>query len=178
MILLLLIAVVIVTMADRRVMRRTILTLVAVAMLVEGQHRRSRAIAEIADTAPERKNPRERHEGEGGENALDEGRFHEQMDAQGKDFGVQPIFRMRPGSRSFDKKHLPWPSRQSADSDHGHETDFESRPWDDCDDGDPAIENASVIWLHGVSRKIHSQIQDDPGDRRGGGVVMAGGRHW
>jgi hypothetical protein len=92
MIFLLLIAVVFVTMADRRVVRRTILTLFAVAMLVEGHRRRSCAVAKIAYPASESENPRERHEGEGGGKTLDVGSIHEQRDAQGKDFGVQPVF--------------------------------------------------------------------------------------
>lgn len=70
-------AVVIVTMARRRVVDRPLVDVNAVAVIVGGDDDLARAIAEVSDASAERKDPRQRDERDGGGEPLGEERLHD-----------------------------------------------------------------------------------------------------
>jgi hypothetical protein len=89
------IVVVMMAMAKGTVGHRTLLSMLPVAMLVEGDHRRPAAVAEIANPTAEGNNPRESHDGQGGEETLDKDRTHGLGKVPGEASLPQALFRGR-----------------------------------------------------------------------------------
>jgi len=84
MILVIVFRMILVMMARVRLMNPVLVSMLSLAMPMQTDHHRPGTVTEISDTAAERKDPGERHEGEGSGKALGKGPFHQHKEAQGK----------------------------------------------------------------------------------------------